>query len=76
MTAVNIRIQWPDAALHKKCSLRLNKYAIRDPAQVIVLPWFTKSLRNLVVESGRTSMLPYDLEEIDSSRKGDAWSKK
>ncbi len=42
----------------------------------LALPWFAKTLRSLIVESGRASMLPYDLEEMNSSRKGDAWSKK
>jgi hypothetical protein len=35
-----------------------------------------KTLMGLLIESGRTSMLPCDPEKMNSGRKGVAWTKK
>jgi hypothetical protein len=42
----------------------------------LALSRFAKRLMGLPIESGRTSMLPCDPEEMNSGRKGDAWIKK
>jgi hypothetical protein len=46
------------------------------PYILLTLSKVAKTLMGLLIESARASMLPCDTEKMNSSRKGDAWTKK
>jgi hypothetical protein len=46
------------------------------PARILALSKFAKTLKGLLIERDRTSMLPCDPEKMNSGLEGDTWTKK